>query len=147
MKIKLEKVKIPENETHYRYSDIHMEDGLHVNLHKYYSVYETECFHYVVDEWGFHQIKLWNIPALIKINKEIIVKKVMKKALRSYCYESKEKALHSFIMRKKKQLLHAETAQSKATLSLLKVQKMKPDEIGESVNCGLDEHLGSFIFD
>lgn len=147
MKIKLEKVKLPENETHYRYIDMHMEDGLYVKLFKYYSVYETECFHYVVDEWVFHQMKRWNITALIKLNKEVTVKKVMKKALRSHCYESKEKALRSFIMRKTKQLFYAETAQSKATLSLSKVQQMKPDEIGESINCGLDDHLESFIFD
>lgn len=45
------------------------------------------------------------------------------------------------------QLFHAETAMSKATISLRKIASMNPDEIGESINCGFDDHLASFIFD
>lgn len=147
MRVKLEKVKLPEKETHYRYRDVHMEDGVHVVLYKYYSVYETNCFHYVVNEYDFNLMKRWNITALIQIGKEINVRKVGKNAIRSYCHESKVLALDSFEKRKKMQLFHAETAMSKATISLRKIASMNPDEIGESINCGLDEHLASFIFD
>lgn len=101
MKIKLENVKLPEKETHYRYRDVHMENGVHVVLYKYYSVYETEYFHYVVDEWNFHQMKRWNIPYLAGIGKEINVRKVGKNAIRSYCHESKVLALDSFEKRKR----------------------------------------------
>lgn len=147
MKVKLEKVKLPEKETHYRYRDVHMENGLHVMLYKYYSVYETDCFHYVVDEYDFNRMKCWNISALIQIGKEISVRKVGKNATRSYCHKSKSLALDAFEKRKRMQLFHAETAMSKATISLRKIASMNPDEIGESINCGLNEHLSSFIFD
>lgn len=149
MRLHIKEVKLPEKETHYRYSDYHYEDGLMVKLLKFYSVKETECFHYVVDEWDFHNMKRWNFEAILNLgyDKFINVRKVGKKALRSYCYQSKALALNSFEKRKMSQLFHAETAISKATLALKKISVMTPDEIGESTNCGLDDHLQTFRFD
>jgi hypothetical protein len=148
IRLNVKEVNLPEKETHYRYSDYHYEDGLMVKLLKFYSVKETECFHYVVDEWSFHNMKRWNFDALSKCGDKFInVRKVGKKALRSYCYQSKVLALNSFEKRKISQLFHAQTAISKATLALEKVSTLSPDEVGESINCGLDDHLQTFIFD
>lgn len=61
--------------------------------------------------------------------------------------KKKALALNAFEKRKKMQLFHAETAMSKAKISLRKICTMNPDEIGDSLNCGLDDHLASFIFD
>ena len=149
MRMHLSKVKLPDKETHYRYSDYHYEDGLRVKLSKFYSVKETDCFCYVVDEWDYSKMKSWNFDALLKLDFDafINVRKVGKKAIRSYCHESKDLALNSFIKRKEMQLFHAKTATSKATLALKKLAGIEPVGIGDSINCGLDSHLRSFIFD
>lgn len=149
MRLHIKEVVLPKIETHYRYSDYHCEDGLKVRLSRFYSVKETDCFHYVVDEWDFNNMKRWNFKSLLELNydKFINVRKVGKNSIRSYCYEDKNKALNSFKERKKSQLFHAETAISKATLALKGIDGMTVEVIGESVNCGLDEHLSTFIFD
>jgi hypothetical protein len=147
-KLQARKITMPKNETHYRYDDYHYEDGVKVRLSKFYKVYETPCFDFVVDEHTYHRLSCCNLPELAKLNSEWHTRKVMRNARRSHCYASKDKALNSYIQRKKKQLFHAETAISKATLALLKVEKMKPSQIGDMVNCGLDKHLStSFVFD
>lgn len=149
MRLHIKEIKLPEKETHYRYDDYHYEDGLKVKLQKLYSVKETPCFHYVVDEWYYSYLKRCDLKAMAesKLNHCAPVRKVGKNALRSYCYESKELALNSFMQRKEKQIFHAETAISKATLALKKIAGMSVDEVGESVNCGLDDHLRTFVFD
>ena len=147
MKLHASKVSIPENETHYRYSDYHYEDGLRIKLSKFYSVKETACFHYIVDEWEFSRLKRCDLEGMASLDQSFTVRRVGKHALRSYCYQSKALALNSFIKRKEKQLFHAETATSKATLALRKVCGISADDIGDSVNCGLDDHLQTFIFD
>ncbi|TMO16773.1 hypothetical protein CWB59_12720 [Pseudoalteromonas sp. S326] len=148
MRLHISKIKLPEKETHYRYRDHHYENGLIVSLNKFYSVRETESCHYVVGEWEFKLMKRWDFEKLSKCgDKFITVKRVVKGALRTYCNEDKQLALKSFLARKRSQLLHAETAKSKATLALGKVSGMSAEEVGESLNCGLDEHLESFVFD
>tara|TARA_R110002073_G_scaffold133936_4_gene281456 strand:+ start:10494 stop:10940 length:447 start_codon:yes stop_codon:yes gene_type:complete len=148
MKLHASKISLPEKETHYRYDDCHYENGVKVELRRFYSVRETKCFHYVVNEWDFKLMKRWNFKKLSDCKYTFVtVKRVMKGALRTYCNENKELALHSFEKRKLSQLNHAQTAISKATLSLRKISSMSADEIGESVNCGLDDHLQAFIFD
>lgn len=147
MKLHISKIKIPDSETHYRYDDYHYENGLMVKMSKFYSVKETPCFHYVVDEWEFSRIRRYDIDVLSRLNYHINVKKVGKSALRSYCYTSKQIALSSFEKRKLKQIFHAETAISKAKLALRKLSGMSAKEVGDSINCGLDDHLQTFIFD
>lgn len=148
MKLHVSKISLPEKETHYRYSDYHYEDGVRVELRKFYSVRETKCCHYVVSEWNFKLMKRCDLEKLSKCECTFVtVKRVMKGALRTYCNENKELALHSFEKIKLSQLHHAQTAISKATLSLRKISSMSADEIGESVNCGSDDHLQTFIFD
>lgn len=148
MRLHASKIKLPEKETHYRYEDWHYPEGLMIRLHKYYSVFETKCYHFVVDEHTYKRLLMCDLKALSQCKDSMWnVKKVMKGALRSKCHESKESALYSYKKRKQMQLHHAETAASKATLALRKLNKITPDEMGESINCGLDAHLASFIFD
>lgn len=149
MRLHISKISLPERETHYRYGDFHYEDNIKVKISKFYSVKETPCYHYVIHEHDYHRLKCSNLDYLSKCEFSYVnVKKVMKGARRTYCSESKSIALDSFVKRKEKQIFHNETAISKAKLALRKVCGMTPEEVGSSIDCGLNDFLReSFRFD
>lgn len=123
---------------HYRYEDCATEDGLTIEVRKFYPVGETNCFYLVISDYDKTCLSFGN-------DRHIKPRKVSKNALRSYCHSSMDKALYSYKKRKESQIRHNEFALSKGKAALNKLHDVK---IGvESFDCGRPDYWDQLNFD
>jgi len=85
------------------------EVGLSIWTDKYYSVHETECFHFCIAEWqrGYANVCINEGETQYQSLKRrgIKLKKIAKQSSR-FAFETKEQAFENLVYLKKKQLVH-----------------------------------------
>ena len=94
----------------YKFSVNYEEHGLGFWVTKYFSVYETPCYHYCIEEFGqliIHHEKLLEGESIIQMakRKSIRVHKIHKTCSRK-AFDTREKAYKNFMFLKKRQLVH-----------------------------------------
>ena len=123
---------------HYRYEDCAHEDGLTIEVRKFYPVGETRCFYLVINEWQKHSLSIGH-------NKKPKVRRVSKNASRSYCHSSMDKALYSYKKRKQSQIGHNEFALAKAKAALNRLEGVKSGL--DSFDAGRPDYWDQLNFD
>ncbi len=87
---------------HYSYFTSHSETGEPLLIErKFYPVRETDCCYFVVSQW------VWNMHLRGNDISRYKPKRVLKGAIRSSCYPTKEKAFESIVIRKQRLISHS----------------------------------------
>lgn len=131
-------MKINTNENvHFRLIDVHMEDGIRVELERFFVIKETNKCFWVVSKYA----PLWLEFKELKDRK--FAKLVSKTSCKRYCYPTIEQAIESFKIRKKRQVekLELQLEQAKTCReNLSKLDGMKPECFDDFVIGVTDSH-------